>query len=290
MKEYVGLEKAEKHVDIVDTGLRSYLYKSVRALWLTLREALVAVLGEEGLDQLLWRLGFFHAKSRWLRYEWKAPDGINYLLRPEDKVIAGEAYEIGIFAFCKIPKDAVVVDCGAHIGLFTLYLQGSQGHTKGRTIALEPSLLTREVLEANLARNNANSVTVHPWAISDRSKTLELFFTGSYGGDYCKTPVISDPAHIRNQVKAVSLDELFKLEGITHCDLLKIDIEGSELDALHGATEALKVTQTMMMEIHKLVVTADQVTSILDAAGFQWKLYYETDHIVLLYAWRGSAP
>ncbi|GAB6946698.1 FkbM family methyltransferase [Vulcanisaeta sp. JCM 16161] len=50
-------------------------------------------------------------------------------------------------------------------------------------------------------------------------------------------------------VKADTLDNIVKELKIDHIDLLKIDIESAEAEAIHGMEETLKITRYLMIEL-----------------------------------------
>nr|WP_243665529.1 FkbM family methyltransferase [Vulcanisaeta sp. JCM 16159] len=50
-------------------------------------------------------------------------------------------------------------------------------------------------------------------------------------------------------VEADTLDNIVKELRIDHIDLLKIDIEGAEAEAIHGMKETLRITRYLMIEL-----------------------------------------
>jgi hypothetical protein len=63
-----------------------------------------------------------------------------------------------------------------------------------------------------------------------------------------------------------------KLVGEEPCDLLKLDIEGSELDFIRNETAFLQRTKTIFIEWHKWRgVTLDEVKNLLGRQGFLLK-------------------
>ena len=61
-------------------------------------------------------------------------------------------------------------------------------------------------------------------------------------------------------------------------DVLKIDIEGSELDAIATNSELLKITSSVVLEWHKWVVSLDQVKLALRSHGFHLRTIINEDH------------
>ena len=88
------------------------------------------------------------------------------------------------------------------------------------------------------------------------------------------------------KVKAERLDDLWKaLHGLGQVDFLKMDIEGSEYEALEGAGEMLKHTRYAVIAAYHIrdgVPTAARVDRILRESGFVTRVD-ENNHV---YAWR----
>jgi uncharacterized protein (UPF0210 family) len=70
-----------------------------------------------------------------------------------------------------------------------------------------------------------------------------------------------------DSVPIVTLDTLCQDLGVTMIDLLKIDVEGSELEVLQGGPEMLRVTRRVVVEVNEPSTIRD-VIQLLQAAGF----------------------
>ena len=127
------------------------------------------------------------------------------------------------------------VDGGANIGFFTCRAAQLVGPT-GRVDAFEPDPQNNARLEANLARNGlADRVKVHPLALAERSARL-TFHRPAAGsrrnhGESGRFPRPGEQTEMF-EVESVRLDAA--LDRVP--DLVKLDLEGSELFALKGAT------------------------------------------------------
>jgi hypothetical protein len=70
------------------------------------------------------------------------------------------------------------------------------------------------------------------------------------------------------------LDALAEVRGLDRVDLLKIDVEGAELDVLEGARDTLARTAHVIMEIHHAEIGPEGVTRVFEI------LDREFDHVV----------
>ena len=129
----------------------------------------------------------------------------------------------------------VILDGGAHIGFFALHLAWL---TPGvRVHCFEPAPATRTRLAANLARNRLErTITVHPYALLDREATLPLRLSTLSGNHslFDRPDASADPPEL---VRSLSLGMALDLCG-TPVALLKLDVEGAEVEILEGADDA----------------------------------------------------
>lgn len=121
-----------------------------------------------------------------------------------------------------VPVGGVVVDGGAFIGDHTIAYADAVGQT-GRVLAFEPAEPARACLVRNLRHHPW--VTIEPVALSDTDGECALAWHASNpGGNHL--------AYLgRSVVPTRTLDSY----ALARLDLLKLDLEGHELRALHGA-------------------------------------------------------
>lgn len=129
------------------------------------------------------------------------------------------------------PTD-VCVDVGANIGVHSIAM--ARNVPEGHVHAIEPVPAARALLQTNIARNAIPNVTVHPVAIANTAG--HAIFNVTKDSVYSSLSATGrDRVVEQHEVAVETLDRLFP-GGI---DVLKIDIEGGELDCLHGATRLL---------------------------------------------------
>ena len=121
-------------------------------------------------------------------------------------------------------------DIGANAGYFSLLWSRSVG-ASGRVVAVEPLPRNIEFLERHLAMNGISNVHVVRKAISDHRGTARFCVDGH------STSRLSDSGGLLVQV--TTLDDLVEELGCPP-DVMKVDIEGAELELLRGAKQVLE--------------------------------------------------
>jgi FkbM family methyltransferase len=134
-----------------------------------------------------------------------------------------------------IRRGATVVDVGANIGYNTVYASRRVGPA-GQVIAVEPAADNVRILRENVARNAIENVVVHAVAAGRAHGRRDLFLRGATSAvnSLFQESVYAEVTGVE-KVTVVPLDAL--VDG--DADLVKIDIEGAELDALAGMTRLL---------------------------------------------------
>lgn len=149
-----------------------------------------------------------------------------------------------------------VVDVGANIGAFSLY-QAMVKHAE-LVIAFEPSPQTFPRLAKNVEINGLKNVRVVNAAVGEKEGVMSFS-----DGLMSVNGRVSEFGPLK--VPCVTLDaELFNIPSI---DILKIDTEGYETHVLKGASETLKKTKRIAVELH-YPGERQEIESILFPLGF----------------------
>jgi len=142
----------------------------------------------------------------------------------------------------------VLLDVGANIGWYSLVLDRIAGEARADIYAFEPDPENFVLLGENRALNAAQRVHPVQLGVSDRTGTFELHrFGGSNRGRHSMLP-IHEGGTI--EIRTITLDEFWAHEelGERIPRFLKMDIEGFELAALHGAEGVLARCPFVMLE------------------------------------------
>ncbi len=136
---------------------------------------------------------------------------------------------------------SVVYDVGANVGFFTLMAAALVGPI-GRVVAFEPMSETVAHLRRHVGLNALGQVTVIEAAASDHDGRLRF---GGLG-----TLARTDPDGERH-VRAVAIDTLWRSGEIPTPNVVKLDVEGSELPALRGMRAVLAAAHpVLLIEFH----------------------------------------
>jgi len=142
-------------------------------------------------------------------------------------------------------------DVGAHFGFFCLIAARSVGPS-GAIVALEPDPQNTSVLRANIERNHLVQVTVLEAAVWS-SPGQVTFAKASEASNRSEGHVSSgeNSGGVCISVPSVRLDDLVFGEGRRAPDLIKMDVEGAEWEALQGARRLLSdVKPRLLCEVH----------------------------------------
>jgi FkbM family methyltransferase len=126
-----------------------------------------------------------------------------------------------------------VLDLGAHIGTFTL----AAASLGCEVLAVEASPENAELLRASVEHNGFTHVRIVQAVASNRSGMVPFSCYGPFGHVF--TAATNMPTV---EVPAVRADDLLAEVGWERVDLVKLDVEGSEIAALDGMTTLLNRT------------------------------------------------
>ena len=133
------------------------------------------------------------------------------------------------------------VDVGANIGLHSLVAAHKVGAT-GRVLALEPQRLVYERLKANIALNNLSHVmALNVAAGAADSESMLYHLSEANDGQATFALSVGERSSAQETARMVQLDALVKsVFGDALPEVIKIDVEGAELDVLRGATNTFQ--------------------------------------------------
>jgi FkbM family methyltransferase len=130
------------------------------------------------------------------------------------------------------------IDCGANVGYFSV-MAGALVGSSGKVVSIEANPRTFKLLERNLEANRFG-IPVQ-CALTSRTGEVELFMPQDwdvYSSLRVEGLAAGNPDH-SFMVKAQTLDQVVSTLALSKVDVVKIDIEGGELDVLRSAPKLL---------------------------------------------------
>jgi len=137
-----------------------------------------------------------------------------------------------------LQKGDVFVDVGANIGLMSIYASGKVGH-QGSVIAFEPNPKTRMMLEDNIALNNIQHIKVEPFALSNATKKSRIYDRWDVNRGAASLIKPANPTDAYD-IEEIKFSDYF--DANQQIKLIKIDVEGYELNVLKGASQFIAAT------------------------------------------------
>lgn len=161
-----------------------------------------------------------------------------------------------------VTQDSTVLDIGANIGYFSALCSYKVG-SKGKIYAFEPNPQILPTLKVNT--RSLENVRIMPWALSNKDGMQSLYGPQSYSENKGLASLLGQAGEEIAHVDLKRLDDL-KLSP----KLIKMDVEGHELQVLEGGVKTLATVENIIFEEHNLQKSG--VKDFLMNKGFQ--IYY----------------
>ncbi len=137
----------------------------------------------------------------------------------------------------------VFYDVGAHVGFFSMIASRLVGDT-GQVYSFEPSVHTYELLTRHLAMNGIANAEAYEKAVGEASGVARFETHDEVGTDH----VVAEGGQ---EVAITSLDDFVYSDGHRPPTVMKIDVEGHEVQVLRGAGRVLQEHHPeLIIEIH----------------------------------------
>jgi FkbM family methyltransferase len=155
------------------------------------------------------------------------------------------------------PKEGdIVIDIGAHIGLYTIISSKRVG-ANGKVVAIEAHPGNFEMLNSNIKLNQLTNVIPLNYAVHSKETKVKLYLPSGESGFTKYNTIMPNWINAQEkfvEVNANTLDYLLQLNEIRQEEVnwIKIDVEGAEFEVLKGATNVLSKSKdiAILMELH----------------------------------------
>lgn len=175
----------------------------------------------------------------------------------------------------------IFLDVGANVGYYTLVASQIVG-PDGQVHAFEPIAQNTAALRETITQNNISNILVNEVAVGATPGSLQLYVGDREIGNSGWASIVSSQKRTKGlTVEKISLDRYLQAREITQVQLVKLDIEGSELQALQGMESLLSGPDapSLLCEVNpyllgKLNLSPRVLTTYLDERGY---LLFEVD-------------
>ena len=197
--------------------------------------------------------------------------------RLESIPLAVEMFEKGnLYNAALLPKDfTTFADLGCNVGYFTCWLAHLARGRRLQGLMLDANPEAIKEAQWHARANKLNDVFAVHGIVgeSNLSGAVDFYL---YESNICSTSQLPDIEKMglkgkwtKISVPCVNLGKQWRQHfGDTRCNLLKIDIEGSEMGFLRAEQPFLAHVDSVLIEWHKWRVGFDEVNSFLSAEGF----------------------
>lgn len=168
----------------------------------------------------------------------------------------------------------VMLDVGAHLGLYTLLAARQVGPT-GHVLAVEPVPRFAEKIRRHAEMNRLENITVAEMALAHTEGTGQIYDYGCESGLAGKNDM---PPTAVYTVPVRTLDSLRDEFSLTRVDAIKIDVEGAEWAVCQGAARTLREDRPLLLiefnrqALQKTGMAATELFEKICALGYHAQL------------------
>ncbi len=161
------------------------------------------------------------------------------------KCTFGDYHELNTIKKFSNKKKLLFVDCGCNYGFYSLYT--SSLNSKNIIIAFEASKITSDEFIRNLKLNNFKNISFYNNAVSNINDEYIIFNESHNDWESSQTHSNFELSS-KTKVKSVKIDQFLNKYNLTNYGtIIKLDIEGNEVNAIKGALEFIKKTDPLII-------------------------------------------
>jgi FkbM family methyltransferase len=171
--------------------------------------------------------------------------GLTFKLRLSDILFGGflhlgESNPLEMHVLRRIlrPND-VVIDAGANVGWYALNAAQVVG-SGGQVCAFEPNPAVADWASENCRLNHLTNVRIEKIALADKVGRLEFYIGDNFGSLVQRVARLASRNMKRMNVSVTTIDAYAKRVHIKKIRLIKVDVEGKDLEVLQGARQTLR--------------------------------------------------
>ncbi len=217
----------------------------------------------------------------------KLKNGLVFKLRSKtnDRVIFNQIWLTKTYTpkGFEIKEDNVILDVGAHIGLFSI--MAAKSASNGKVYVFEPSEENFKLLEENVRLNKLDNIELINKAVTKESGIREFALSPDDPAGH--SIPFGETSRQKINIQTTSLGDFLADKNINKVDFLKMDCEGAEYEIFYSCSdETLNKIDKISMEYHNVDTekNVSRIKSFLEAKGFRVLIKNRGDN--MLYAKR----
>ena len=185
-------------------------------------------------------------------------------------------------------KIDLFIDIGANIGLHSMV---AANDADTLVLAIEPELNNVQKIIKNKALNNLNNVQILTIAAGEQIGYNYLNINDGWNNG--KHSLVNTFGSNKQLTTTLPIDSLESIYNQYHKIMVKIDVEGFELQAVNGSKQLLKKNQCGLLIIELINEfhtnnTIESILNILHESGFKYTYKFEVDRIKKVDKYDGS--
>jgi FkbM family methyltransferase len=175
-----------------------------------------------------------------------------------------------------LDKETTFFDIGAHIGQYTLIA----AHLADQVHCFEPMPWIYKILKSNIERNKLTNVISNPCGVMDYAGFAEVWEgpkENSGSGSFLRIPGFYDHSY---SVECVTLDAYCERKGLKLSPrkvLIKMDVERTELNVLHGAVGVFQYEPTAIVEFNDWSDDLEKIVRFFEERKYTLRAIYDSE-------------
>ena len=180
------------------------------------------------------------------------------------------------YKFTSKSNEPVIYDCGANIGFSTIFFKWI--YSESEIYAFEPDKITFEILKKNVLQNKLKNVYLFNNAISDKNGKIDFFVDLKSPGSLLMSTKQERMPKEKVTVNCISLSSFIKEKKIPQIDFFKMDIEGSEKEAIQDLDKNNQLNKIikLVIEYHHNIgnhkSSLSEFLQIFEKNGFEYQI------------------
>ncbi len=206
---------------------------------------------------------YVQKKIKFMNYTFTVPDTLSFIWQFKE-IFTDDSY-----LFSSHSRQPIIYDCGANIGTSVLYFKRMFPEAKVKAFEADPKIL--KILEQNISANKITNIETIGKAVWINDGGVEFSLEGADGSSIFGK---------KNKVKIASIRLKNFLDNEDRIDLLKMDIEGAEVEVIRDCNSSLKKAQHIFIEYHSFANDDQKLNELLQTLshnGFRYFIKQEAD-------------